>query len=162
MLSLNLLTFWTILETLLIWWHILAYITNLLKGQLGSHKLFRYSNVQGVQQNWSHFVICNFSSPLTAWIKSNDIFEMPFQFSFGKCPNMSRQLEIKINIFKNISTKGPLWMMVYPHWLVVNQFKPWGSEPFSWRNYWTYYLVLVGLSPIQPHHSHPFLDHCLG
>ena len=63
----------------------------------------------------------NFSATLTDWIKSNEIFEMPFKFFVGKCKktltnkvdnfskiwtNMWKQLEIKIKIFKNILTKG--------------------------------------------------------
>ena len=68
--------------------------------------------IQDVQQNWSHFVICNFSSPLTAWIKSNDIFEMPFKFSVGKCPKNLWEVIIWSNFdtfYSLCNSKSPFW-----------------------------------------------------
>ena len=40
-------------------------------------------------------IVCgDFYAPLTAWIKSNDIFEMPFKFSVGKCTKTLSEVTI--------------------------------------------------------------------
>ena len=53
-----------------------------------------YIKLQGVHQNSTHFVLCNFSAPITAWVKTKDNFEMPFKFSIGKCPKTLSELAI--------------------------------------------------------------------
>ena len=90
--------------------------------------------IQGVHQNSIHFVFCNFSAPLTAWIKRKDNFEMPFKFSIGKCPKTLSELTIwprygqkcednlKLkSTFSRIFNKRSLWMMEGSHgsWCVI-------------------------------------------